>query len=90
MGLIRISDFFRHSAFGFRIFAKVLHPRHAGIFLLQGRLEPGIAVGFESRPIAGRLDPFAIGRAKPKLYREPPLANVRMTFERETFVEFDL
>src|SRR5205823_2011707 len=67
-----------------------LNPRHPRIFLLQRRLDFGIAVRLERRPIESRLQPFAIRRAEPEFYRQSAFAYLRMLFESETFVEFHL
>src|SRR5437870_7375260 len=57
-----------------------LDPGHAGIFLLQRGFDFRIAVRFERGPVESGFQPFALRRAEPKLYRQPPFAYLRVFF----------
>ena len=67
-----------------------LQPAHARILFLQDRFEFWIRVRLERGPVERRFEPLALRRAKPEFHRQPAFANVRVLFERETFVQFHL
>jgi hypothetical protein len=65
--------------FGKSLFRRnLLKPGHAGKLFLQRRLELGVAVGFESRPVCGGFHPLAIRGTKPEFHGHFSLADLGM------------
>lgn len=67
-----------------------LGPEEGGEFFLELGFEFGVGEVAEGGPVEGGLEAFAVGGAEPEFDGEFAFADVRVFFDGEAFLDFDL